>query len=69
MSAMASQITVRSTACHDSEQKKHSHIFIVSENICNTEIAFWNIVIIVAPHERHDFSNHRLIDFLFHFIS
>ena len=53
MSAMPSSITVRltfcSTACHDWEQKKHPHILIGNEIICNTDIAFWNIVIIVTP--------------------
>ena len=46
MSAIVSQITVRlticSTACHDWEQKKHPHVLLGNEIICNTDIAFWN---------------------------
>ena len=45
------------------------NILIGNEIICNTEIAFLNIIIVVTPHEQHDVSNHRPIDFLFNIIS
>ena len=72
-SIMASEITVRlticSTACHGWEQKKYPNTLIGDEIICDTEIAFWSIVITVTPHERHEVSNPQPLDCLLNGIS
>ena len=53
-STIAFEITIRlticSTACHDLEQKKSPNTLIGDKVICNTQLAFWCIVITVTPH-------------------
>ena len=72
-SIMAPEVTVHLTicsiACHDWEQTKYPSTLIEDEIICNTEIAFWSIVITVTPHERHEVSNPQPLDCLLNSIS